>query len=468
MATPRLNERRTLILRDWLPRQRWYGDKSRTFRSLTPDELLVLELDSGLVSILIIACDFADGGRSSYVVPVQWRESGPNGETSPEIWDSFSNPDFLSWLYSGFSDARMARVSRNRILQWVPGAGSRRGPAIRLDGQVLGGEQSNTSVRFGDEAILKVFRKVHQGVNPDPEMLRFLSAHKGYTNVPADLGTIELQDVGSDEPIVIGAMQAFVPSSGDAWSWILEELRSGGEDSDQLLAQIALLGQRTGELHGALATGSDEPAFKVEHIDADYRVRLRQRINNELRDSLEAVRAQKLRTEAQISGLRDRLSATIAADRVLHGLALCRVHGDYHLGQVLRTDDDFVIIDFEGEPSRPLHERREKASPLKDVAGMLRSLDYAIASVLAENVPVDKRERLIRLRSQAGQAYIESYLKSLAAQEDSLVPADKVQFAAALSYFLIEKALYEVRYELDNRPDWIEIPLGALESIAAD
>lgn len=466
MTVSDLNERQRSVLREWLPQQRWYGDKSRPLKSVAVDQLLVVELDSELVDILLIECEFADADRSTYFAPVQWRERGVS-DASPPIQDGCSNPDFLAWLYSGFAEARTHDAHGNRLLRWIPGAAPRPMLSSRPEARVLRGEQSNTSIRFGDEAILKVFRRMQAGVNPDPEILRFLSGHTDYRHAPADFGTIELQQLASGEPIVIGAMQGFVANSGDAWAWLLEALQSlDDERGPQLLSQIALLGQRTGDLHLALATDTRDPTFSLARIDTRYRERLHQRIAAELRRTFEAVHAGKLRSHEQISSLEASLSAILRHHDVLEGLVLSRVHGDYHLGQVLKTDDDFVIIDFEGEPSRPFHERREKASPLKDVAGMIRSLDYAVASVLSGDIDPEVSERLVRFGGDAQEAYTDAYLKSVSVCEHALVPVHPDRFAAALSIFLIEKALYEVRYELDNRPAWIEIPLGALETLA--
>ncbi|MDQ3539910.1 MAG: hypothetical protein M3440_04415 [Chloroflexota bacterium] len=468
MATSELTEQQNLALRDWLPRQRWYGDKSRYLEHVTVDHLTAMELDPGLVTVMLLSCDFADTARSTYFAPVLWGEAEAGGVSPHTLQDAFVEPEFLAWLYSGFADARTADVSEGRRLRWIAGAAFSPLMVAPRNGQVLGGEQSNTSVRFGNEAILKVFRKVEPGVNPDPEILRFLSTHSGYQHAPADLGTIELQQTTSAEPIILGAMQAFVPNSGDAWTWLLKELRTLNETSiELLLSEITLLGQRTGDLHLALATSSDDPAFSVGHISVGDRERLHRRIDAECRRTLDAVRSRGLRGEEQLVRFERRLTAMLAAADALDGLALTRVHGDFHLGQVLKAEEDFIIIDFEGEPSRPFHERREKASPLKDVAGMLRSLDYAVATAGSENPDPDLRDRLARFGLLAKQAYTETYLACVSAQGGALVPANADRFAAALSIFLIEKALYEVRYELDNRPDWIEIPLGALETLAA-
>lgn len=453
------------MLRDWLTQQRWYGDKSRTLERLEVDRVLQLKLDSGPVAVILLDCQYTDGSTSTYFAPIQWNESEEGKDGSTSIDDAFSNPDFLGWLYSGFEDGRSNTGSEGRTMQWIAGAGSSHMPREMPPARVLQGEQSNTSVRFGDTAILKVFRKLQPGINPDPEILRFLSRYTGYRHAPADLGTLELRSGGSGQPEVLAAMQGFVPNSGDAWTWLLDALQARGGETFQLLEQIALLAHRTGDLHLALATPSDDPAFAVERIDAQYRERLHRRIGNELHRTMDAVLAANLRSSLKLSSLRDQLASMLAHHEVLDGLPLFRVHGDYHLGQVLRTDQDFVIIDFEGEPSRSFAERREKASPLKDVAGMVRSLDYAFASVQAQDVEREEGPPLADLAQQVQQTYTTAYMRSVSQEDGRVVPTDAGKFSAALSIFLIEKALYEVRYELDNRPDWTEIPLQALEAL---
>ena len=467
MAISGLNEQDDLGLRAWLPRQRWYGDKSRDIERDAVEHLTTVALGSQSVTVMLVSCDFADGDRAVYFAPVIWPglETGDASGQTPR--DAFQESAFLEWLGSGFAEAREVAVPDGR-LRWIPGEKSGAILAAARDGQVLGGEQSNTSVRFGDAAILKVFRKLQPGINPDPEILRFLSSHSQYRHAPVHLGTIELQRTTSPEPTVIGAMQAFVPNSGDAWTWLLGELRTVEDGTiERLLPQVALLAQRTADLHLALAMGSDDPAFSIEYIKAGYRERLHRRIASELRHTLDALRIRELRDDVQLSHLEHRLTSMLGNDNILDGLVLSRVHGDYHLGQVLKVSEDFVIIDFEGEPSRPFHERRDKTSVLKDVAGMLRSLDYAVATAASGESDGSGRDRLVNFGQMMRREFTGAYLESVSIRPNELVPADVEEFGTALSIFLIEKALYEVRYELDNRPHWLEIPLGALETLAA-
>lgn len=452
---------------EWLSRQRWYGDKSRRLDRVEVDQLSQLDLDGPVVELALITCEFADAPPSRYVVPIIQPESAASPSVPGEPIDAFAEPRFLVWLYAGFGPERTMPVHGSRSLRWIAGAAPLPPTSGVTAARLMQAEQSNTSVRFGDDVILKVFRKVQPGINPDPEILRYLAAHTDYGHAPADLGTIEIHDPASDEPVVVAAMQRFVPNLGDAWTWLLAEL--GGSitaGQDRLLGDIALLGRRTAELHLALGAGSDDPAFAVEPVVPAYLNRMRERLRTELDLTMDRLLGSSDLGVEQIDALRNQLVLKQAEVGGLDGASLCRIHGDFHLGQVLKTANDFVIIDFEGEPSRPFHERRAKASPLKDVAGMLRSFHYAVATTEGSSVEGNDVHSLHWFRAEAPRVYLHAYMETMAASGSRLVPAGALSFQSALDVFLIEKALYEVRYELDNRPAWLHIPLDALDALA--
>ncbi|MBA2246859.1 MAG: phosphotransferase [Chloroflexia bacterium] len=268
--------------------------------------------------------------------------------------------------------------------------------------------------------------------------------------------------------MTLAAMQHYVPNAGDGWTWLLHELETGtrAEEKD-LVSAIALLGQRTAELHRALASPSADPAFAPEQIGKREIDAFVARLTAELDQTMSAIASAGVRSEANLDATRQTISRKMSQAPLLEGSLATRVHGDYHLGQVLRTADDFVIIDFEGEPSRPIELRREKASPLKDVAGMLRSLDYAVATLERAGVAFETAT-FREWGARASAAFVAAYRASIETGGRMILPQSAATFAATLDLYLIEKALYEVRYELDNRPDWLEIPLSALEALGKE
>ncbi len=349
-------------------------------------------------------------------------------------------------------------------------------------------QSSNTVVTLNDTLFLKGYRRVRWGINPELEMGRFLTDVVQYANCVPVLGALEY--VGNDGRVMALAMvQSYMANQGDGWTFTrdyveryLEELRTAPADAlapadahGGFVALAATLGQRTAELHLALARRTGDPAFDPEPTSAADATALQTHAQAEV-DTTLALLQQRLgqlsdpvREQAQqLLGLREALHAAVAASVPAQGGGLkTRYHGDYHLGQVLVSGNDFVIIDFEGEPARDFEERRAKASPLRDVAGMLRSFNYARWTALrrvAQNAEEAARldaavrdwERVTR------DAFLSAYTGTLAGAAEA-VPAD----AGLLRLFEIEKALYELRYELNNRNDWVEVPLHGLLALVA-
>jgi maltose alpha-D-glucosyltransferase/alpha-amylase len=367
-------------------------------------------------------------------------------------------------------------------------------------------EQSNTSVVYGGRFILKLFRRSDEGVNPDLEIGRFLTERTAFANVPQVMGAIEYRRK-TREMMTLGILQEFVSNVGDAWSYTLDSLSHYFERAlahpeaqvptvqqkplvnrldDELpvlareligsyLESARLLGQRTAELHMALASSPDDPNFSPEPFSTLYQRSIYQSVQSQtsqvfhlLRDRLkqlpEGARedAQKvLDLEAEV-----RRSYRSILQRRLNAMRI-RTHGDYHLGQVLYTGRDFVIIDFEGEPARPLSERRIKRTPLRDVAGMLRSFHYASYAALYGLVPGIRPEDFPALEPWAqfwspwvSATFLKAYLAT--AKEEPFLPKDQVELQVLLDVYLLEKAIYELGYELNSRPDWVKVPLQGL------
>jgi maltose alpha-D-glucosyltransferase/alpha-amylase len=342
------------------------------------------------------------------------------------------------------------------------------------ESRVITGEQSNTSIIYGDAAILKAFRKLQPGVNPDIEIGAFLTEQTSFRHVPPLLGSIYYQP-NAAEALSIGVLQTFVPSTGDAWTKTVEELTllcrnattetAASEAFKNTIGWASILGQRTGELHVALAASEHHEDFAPEAVTGEdidgWKATLCQAGANRRAD-LERIGASSDDLQ-RIEVAKHRLSAE-SIDHIAGGFdalestSRIRVHGDYHLGQVLRTiEGDVTILDFEGEPSRPIGERRVKTSCLKDVAGMLRSFSYArVALTMSlQNEDPSAASLLHTWEKAARTEFLDRYRTAVQATPVPLVPTESAAFDRALRAWEIDKALYEIHYELNNRPSWL-------------
>jgi predicted trehalose synthase len=312
----------------------------------------------------------------------------------------------------------------------------------------MGAEQSNSSIVFGEEQVLKVFRRIEPGENPELEMLRFLSL-RGFENVAKLSGWYVYS--GELMAATLGILQEFVPESREGWQLALD-------DPQGLLARIGELGVATARMHNILASDPADPAFAPEEPSAEALSLLTATIDEQIeRGFLDLPQGDE--RVAPIAGrgeeVRDRLQML---SHIGVGGRLIRHHGDYHLGQTMLTDERWVILDFEGEPARSLLDRRRKRSPLRDVAGMLRSFAYAAsASELLRGVPAPGG-----WEERARAAYIEAYLETI---EPFLLPAGRSAIEKLLAIFELEKAIYELHYELNNRPDWVRIPVAGIDRL---
>jgi maltose alpha-D-glucosyltransferase/alpha-amylase len=358
--------------------------------------------------------------------------------------------------------------------------------AHRLEGQrpkVGSAEQSNTSIIYGDRAILKLFRRLEVGENPDVEIGRFLTTKTKFRGTPSLLGTIRLDSANGSS--VSGILQEFVVGSRDAWAYALESARqtfAAPEDREPATAfadEARSLGRVTRELHDALASDPADPEFAPQPATPDDVARWAAATKRSIEEGLtllearmagasasnEAMAAARvlLRRRAEFPRLVEEIEATVRSDAG----ARVRHHGDYHLGQVLRTPDGaFMIIDFEGEPARPLSERRARNCALRDVAGMLRSFAYAAATAASEpglSVPRGIVEiRAGRWQRDVRKAFMNGYLSGSSASSPRFLPTQRAAIASLAALFEIEKVFYELKYELNNRPDWVWIPLRGI------
>jgi trehalose synthase-fused probable maltokinase len=311
----------------------------------------------------------------------------------------------------------------------------------------MGVEQSNTSLVFDDKLVLKLYRRLEPGVNPELELLRFLTEH-GFPNIPALEGWA--QYFGKPMDATLATLQHFVASEGDGWKLALDSL---GGDPEDFLGRVRRLGEVTGAMHTVLASDSGDPTFCPEEPSAEALALLVATVDEEIEELFLSLPDDPVLEPIAGRGEEVREQLRLASHAGATGRVI-RHHGDYHLGQVLWGDEDWVVIDFEGEPARGLTERRRKRSPLRDVAGMLRSFAYAAsASELERGVkPPDDWEERARAEFKAG------YLDEV---ESNIIPAGQA-LDRLLALFELEKAIYELRYELDNRPDWVRIPVAGI------
>ncbi len=315
----------------------------------------------------------------------------------------------------------------------------------------IGVEQSNSSLVFDDRLVLKVFRKLEPGINPELEMLRFLTAHE-FANIAPLYGWYQYD--GQALAATLGVAQEFLPQAIGGWELALEEIE---REPEQFLERLERLGSVTAQMHTALASDAGDPAFAPEEPSQEAMSLLTATIDEDIeRMFLRLPDDERVSAiEGRGQDVRERLAAR--AQIGVGGRAI-RTHGDYHLGQTLETPRGWVIIDFEGEPARALPERRQKRSPLRDVASMLRSFAYvssAVEILSSSRAPEDFEMR-------ARERFLQRYLEEVAA---SLLPSGESAIANVLSIFELEKAMYELRYELDNRPDWVSIPVAGIRRL---
>ena len=520
------------ILPDYLRTRRWFGGKARRIKSSVIRDVVPLPGVSPPSVILLVQVEYGEGDPETYTVPLAFSSgersaqvqkefahavvalltiSRVNGDVEGVIYDALFENDMCDFLLQAVGHRRRFKGSFGEVVASPTRAFRRlRGPETEhLPSSLIKAEQSNTSVFYGDRLILKLIRKIDEGLNPDLEIGTFLTEKARFPHIPPVAGALEYRR-NREEPMTLAILQGFVPNQGDAWKYTLDALgrfyeraMSRPPDAEPVvcprksvlalvgeevpehardligpyLVSARQMGQRTAEMHIALSSNVDDEAFAPEPFSAHYQRSLYQSMRNLTSQILpllqkrfrvlpEAVRGeakQVMDHEANIiKCFRSILDRKLTAMRI-------RVHGDYHLGQVLFTGKDFVIIDFEGEPAHSLSARRIKRSPLRDVAGMLRSFHYAA------NVPligktggsVSRPEDLARLEPWAhcwtfwiSAAFLSAYLESSA--QASFLPRSREEISSLLSFYLLEKAIYELGYELNNRPDWVKLPLRGI------
>jgi maltokinase len=454
-------------LAEFLPTQRWFAGKGRAVAEVRVERSVPLRTALPSLSAVLATVAYVDGGVERYHLPVghdrglearQLTDRVPEavihetkGPRGGPFYDA-THDERLGGVYLDLL-SRAATVEELRFYRMPEWTETLRGP-----GRLLGAEQSNSSLVFANRLILKLFRLLEPGENPELEVTRAL-AGAGFTACPAPLGWIE--GLGS----TLGILQRFHAGSVDGWKLATERVADHYESEDgepgNFAGDAGALGRLTAELHAAMASALPKVAEGQPDLG---------RLGARLLGQLSQVAA----LVPELAGQRQAIEEVYAKAEAAGGGSryLQRIHGDYHLGQVLKTKDRWMVIDFEGEPARSLEERRRLASPLQDVAGMLRSFDYAAFSplVLGEDpeTPGPTREELARFEGPAA-AWIEAnrsaFLDGYRAVAGDSGPALGGDHELLLRAFELDKAVYEVMYEARHRPPWLQIPLGGIRRL---
>ncbi|HKS86187.1 MAG TPA: maltose alpha-D-glucosyltransferase [Pseudolabrys sp.] len=485
------------VLPAFMPERRWFADKDA--RSISPrvSAAVPVEHDGGRVAFVVVELA-GRSGVSRYFLPltIRWSrytalDRNPasvlaavrRGASEGTLLDATTEHDFISVLLTKIHAGETV-ASGDKALEFRPTSIFANAPLPEIKTiNAIDREQSNSSTVVDNRYVVKILRRVTTGVHPEVEIGRFLADTAHYKNAPALLGTAELTEGGNSTALV--TVHAFIENQGDAWSVtsasldrLVDELRlvpdeAASETSEMtsMLQRMRQIGRRTAELHGALARSNELEAFVPEPITAsdcehwcDALLVRCGRIFDMLQSGAERLDELAAPLARDLLSQRETILAYVQSLRAMRfDGSKTRVHGDFHLGQILIAKDDVYILDFEGEPKQPLDHRRKKAPPARDVAGFLRSIDYATSAAIgrAPNISSEERAQLAqRIRSCGARlcdSFWDGYRETIAGS--NVWPADEAQTRDLVDIFKIEKAFYEIEYELTNRPAWAHIPL---------
>jgi maltose alpha-D-glucosyltransferase/alpha-amylase len=508
MATRTREQLQREVLLPYMSTKRWFAAKGHEVKriELSEEGEWATPEGSWLLTFLDVECDDIPLQRYFLPLAVAWESKGYDPlhdfgawtlakvrqkEKMGILFGAYGDPVFCRALARAMGEQREVNFDHGQLRFSRTSAFAEQASAIDETVHHPSLDQSNTGVFFGSRLYLKGYRRLQVGVNPEVEVGRFLTDASPFPHIAPVLGAVEF--VAADGRVItLALLQQFIENQGSLWTHTLDYLDRvtqglfAGTDTPPAPEQEAenphgyylelagTLGQRVGEMHLAFAKRTGDPAFDAEPVSAADAAAWGARVKDDVVQSLDALERRRaaLASEAHASAdqlLASRVNLMNWLDALdMRGLeaAKTRYHGDLHLGQVLLKANDFIIIDFEGEPARPLQERRAKHSPLRDVAGILRSFDYAAAAAVRDNSR-HPPEKIAQLEQSIGEwkraacaAFLDAYLE--AAGSSPSLPRDPAHRRGLLNLFLLEKALYELRYELDNRPDWIEIPVRGL------
>ncbi len=515
------------VLPSYLPHRRWFRSKTKTIQAIKIDQYPNLLTETDVVYLLCVHVQYTDDTQEDYFLPImlvtssveigQYLQHYPQAiicvaqhqDKEGVIIDASYSAAFQKALFHLLQQEATLENKKGKLLFEAGSALVGYKLQESIQSKILGVEQTNSSIIYNDDFFLKIYRKLESGINSDLELVRFLSEKTDFKNAPQYGGGITFIQDGS-EPVVVGLMQNKINNVGDAWNTMLAKVAGYYErvmaqevnrkpklirkdrlyfmdvpvDMRNLIGRhtyqrVVQLAQRTAEMHLALAQESDDPAFTPHPFDRTQQQAISKNhielMNNKLADLAKRIPefSSQIALEAQmVLSYRDIIihSLQTLANTAVEATQI-RVHGDYHLGQVLDNGKDFYIIDFEGEPMRSIEERRVKSTPFKDVAGMIRSFHYAAYGQLYLNAKQYEPQQINTLEQWAAywfhhisQFYLTAYLDRV--EHQSFIPKNKESLALLLRTFILEKAIYELGYEMNARPDWLRIPLrGVLHEI---
>ena len=503
------------ILEDYIIKQRWYGGKASRIKYIELSDYFRIQKDGEVYYGLILEIDFVEAFYHHYFLPIAFVTDKSFAEQDKILpikineqqgfiidainLEAFRKLVFERILYAQPNDRTRVQYHKSDTFTNVLYESSR----------FLGLEQSNTSIVYNEKFVLKFFRRIYANKNPDYEMSCFLSDKKEFKNTPAYKGSLNI--IGSDKEFIsIALMQQMIPNQGDAWEYMLYELNRVFSDLDQnnivvkslpahelylrlkiedvpkqildwvgldLFERIKTIAKRTAEMHIVLGSEFEETAFTPAHFNGDYTVWLKNRLLYQFQNRLNLIENNLHKLDGLTLELANEFlnNKNIIRNRLvnfdwtkLKGERI-RVHGDYHLGQILVKDDDFYILDFEGEPESTIRDRKVKQPPLKDVAGMFRSFHYAIYATIFNNGKKYNQSQEILfeaaevLYSYFTSVFLETYVAAILEANLNIGYNQERDFI--LKYCLLEKAVYELGYELNSRPRWALIPLKGISNI---
>ena len=503
------------VLEDYIVKQRWYAGKASKLKYIELAEFFRIQQKGEVYYGLILEVNFVEAFYQHYFLPIAFvtdEHFSKQDRILPieinkkkgYIIDAINLEAFRKLVFERIAtaetiDTTKVQYHKSHLFENITYESSR----------FMGLEQSNTSLIYNDKYVLKFFRRIFADKNPDYEMSRFLSEKKGFQNTPSYLGSINLVDSDNDY-ITIGLMQEMVPNQGDAWDYMLKELHKVFSNLEykniaidslpntelyqqltiqnippqiidwaglNLFLQVKTLAKRTAEMHIALGSEFEETAFTPAHYNGDYTVWLKNKVVyqfqnrlNTTENNLHKLNGLAIQLAKEFLDKKNRIRkhfltfdwTKLKGERI-------RIHGDYHLGQVLVKDNDFFILDFEGEPESTIRDRKVKQPPLKDVAGLFRSFHYAIYATIFNNAEhyLANQESLFNageiLYRYITGLFLGTYVTET--QNANLNLGYNQERIFILKYCLLEKAIYELGYELNSRPHWAVIPLKGISNI---